>query len=261
MLRHRFLRTGRPNAFAHRGGSEEAPENSIAAFSAAARLGFTHLETDVHLTADGVLVAFHDERLDRVTDAAGAVADLPWSEVARARIAGTEPIPTLDELLETFPDVCFNIDPKADDAVVALAAALRRHGAIDRVCVGAFSDERLRRIRSLLGPGLCTASSPRETAALLGIVRLRADKVTRVRRPPVRTGSFGCVQVPVRHRGVEIITAAFVAAVHARHRPVHVWTIDDPAEMHRLFDLGVDGIMTDRPSVLRSVLVERGAWA
>src|SRR4051812_49123563 len=104
---------------------ESAPENTLAAFAAATSLGFRHLETDVHLTSDGVLIAFHDEQLDRVTDRTGVIRDLPWTEVRRARIGGTEPIPTMAELLEAFPDAQFNIDTKTDDAVVALAHTLR----------------------------------------------------------------------------------------------------------------------------------------
>jgi glycerophosphoryl diester phosphodiesterase len=147
---HPYLDHPRPLAIAHRGGTESAPENTVAAFRAATELGFAYLETDVHLTSDGVLVAFHDDELDRVTDGTGVLAGLPWSEVRQARIGGTEPIPTLDELLEEFPAARFNIDPKSDHVVVALVAALRRRDAVQRVCIGAFSDDRLRRLRSLL---------------------------------------------------------------------------------------------------------------
>ena len=249
-----FLDHSLPLAFAHRGGSEEAPENSVAAFAAAVRHGFTHLETDVHLTADGTLVAFHDERLDRVTDGAGAVAELPWSEVRRARIGGSEPIPTMDELFETFPDAYFNIDAKVDQTVVALASTVRRHGAEDRVCIGGFSDDRLQRVRALFGGAVCTTAGPRETAALVAAARVGT-------RRSGRPCPYDCLQVPVRHKGVEIVNRRFVDAAHARGAQVHVWTIDDPAEMHRLLDLGVDGIMTDRPSVLRAVIDERSAPA
>lgn len=254
---HPFLDHPGPLAFAHRGGTESAPENTVRAFRAAVALGFRYLETDVHLTADGVLVAFHDERLDRVTDRTGRIEDLPLAEVRRARIGGTEPVPTFDELLEEFPEARFNVDPKSDAAVVALARALRRHAALDRVCVGAFSDTRLRRLRGLLGPGACTAAGPLETARLLAGARLTGR---------IGTGGtaggvpYRCVQVPVRHRGITVVTEAFVGAAHARGVQVHVWTVDEAAEMHRLLDLGVDGIMTDRPSVLRSVLAARGAW-
>lgn len=255
MAKNAFLTAPHPIAFAHRGGSEEAPENSTAAFDAAVRLGFTHLETDVHLTADGVLVAFHDERLDRVTDGTGEIASLPWSVVSDARIAGTEAIPTLDELFERYPDSNFNIDPKADDAVLSLVETVRRHGATDRVCVAAFSDTRLRRVRALVGHAVSTGAGPREIAALTA-----ASRVGRSLHRGRRVTAYDCVQVPVRHRGVEIVTESFVDAAHRSGKPVYVWTIDDPAEMHRLLDLGVDGIMTDRPSVLRAVLVERDAW-
>ena len=260
---HSFYDQPFPIAVAHRGGMESAPENTIAAFRAAYELGYRHLETDVHVTSDGVLIAFHDEQLDRVTDRTGTIRDLRWSEVRAARIGGSEPIPTLDELLEEFPDVWFNIDAKSDDSVVALAAALRRHDAIARVCAGAFSDTRLRRLRALLGPDLCTAASPREVSRLVAVAQVPG----RVRRgvddgprPGVVPRPFQCVQVPVRHGRVRIITPELLRVAHRRGCRVHVWTIDDPDEMHRLLDLGVDGIMTDRPSVLRDVLVERGQW-
>ncbi len=250
---HPFLQRATPLAVAHRGGTETAHENSVAAFRAAVSLGYTHLETDVHLTADGVLVAFHDDVLDRVTDGTGAIGETTWDELSRVRIGGTEPIPRFDELLEEFPDSWFNVDPKADDAVVALVRTLRRHGAIERVCIGAFSDSRLQRMRSLAGPTLCTSAGPRAIAKITASARLG-------RGARLLGADFNCIQVPVRHRGVEIVTPAFIATAHALGKPVHVWTIDDPVEMHRLLDMGVDGIMTDRPSTLRSVLEERGEW-
>lgn len=239
---------------------ESAPENTRAAFAAATALGFRHLETDVHLTADGMLIAFHDEQLDRVTDQVGSVRDLPWSVVQAARIGGTEPIPTLDELLEAFPDAWFNIDAKSDDAVVALAQVLRRHSALDRVCVAAFSDARLRRVRRLFGPQVCTAASPREVASLMAASRVTRHRSGPTVRPVEPEGPYQCVQVPVRHGRVTVVTPEFVRVVHGRGSRLHVWTIDAPEEMHRLLDMGVDGIMTDRPSVLRGVLVERDEW-
>ena len=251
---HPFLVDDRPLAIAHRGGVESAPENTRRAFAAAVDLGFHHLETDVHLSADGVLVAFHDDRLDRITDHQGLITELTAAEISRARIDGTDPIPTLDELLEAFPHVRFNIDPKHDDAVVALAQTLRRHDALDRVCIGAFSDERLERLRRLLGPRLCTSAGPREIARLSAASRLPGRG-----RPVVE--AYQCLQLPVRHRHVELVTAELVGTAHARGLQVHVWTINDPPEMHRLLDMGVDGLMTDRPSVLRDVLVERGTWS
>ena len=254
MPRFAYLDAPLPIAVAHRGGHESAPENTLRSFTAAHELGFRYLETDVHASVDGELFAFHDDVLDRVTDHVGSVASRTSAELRRVLIDGTDPIPTLDELLEEFPDVRWNIDPKADGALMSLARTIRRHGAVGRVNIGAFSDERLRRIRSLVGPELCTAAGPREIAALVASSRVPVARRRRSRRP------FGCVQVPVRHRNVTVVTSAFVDAAHARDLQVHVWTIDDPAEMHRLLDLGVDGILTDRPSVLRSVLEARGTW-
>lgn len=253
MQLHPFLDCPEPLAIAHRGGTESAPENSVAAFRAASEVGFTHLETDVHLSADGVLVAFHDDVIDRVTDSTGAIADMTWDELSRVRMGGSEPLARFEDLLTLFPDSYFNVDPKHDDSVVALVRLLRHHDAFGRVCVGAFSNSRLARLRDLAGSSLCTSASPKEIAAL--VAAARAGTGTALLR-----GLYNCVQVPVRHNGVEVVTPAFVAAGHSLGRPVHVWTIDQPAEMHRLLDLGVDGIMTDRPSVLRAVLQERGQW-
>ncbi len=253
MSLHPFLRHSTPLAVAHRGGTEAAPENTLAAFEAAVAVGFTHLETDVHLSADGVLVAFHDEDLERATDGAGAISELTWDEIRSVRVDSTERIPRLEELLETFPDAWFNVDPKSDDSVVALVRVLRQQRATERVCIGAFSDRRLRRVRELGGTSLCTSAGPREIAALTAVAKLG-------RGAGRLAGAYHCVQVPVSHKGVEIVTPAFISAAHDAGKPVHVWTIDDPTEMHRLLDLGVDGLMTDRPSTLRAVLEERGEW-
>lgn len=243
-----YLESDLPIAFAHRGGVDHGPENSMRAFRSAVDLGYRHLETDVHVTSDGVLVAFHDDRLDRVTDRTGVVADLPWSEVRQARIAGEEEIPLLSDLLEAFPEGRFNIDAKDDRAVEPLVAALAAHQARDRVCIGSFSDRRLAWIRRLGGPALCTSAGPAEVLDLrLGGARTR------------RRG-LGCVQVPPTFRGVPVVDRRFVASCHRHGLPVHVWTINEADEMHRLLDLGVDGIMTDQLSVLREVLIERGAW-
>lgn len=220
------------------------------AFEHAVRLGYRYVETDVHLTADGVLVAFHDDHLDRVTDRTGAIAELDWATVRAARVDGREPIPLLEDLLGTWPELRVNIDPKHDGCEVALAEVIRRTDSIDRVCVGAFSDRRLARLRSLLGSDLCTALGPR------GVARLRAASW----RVPTRRPAAGCAQVPVEVGGVRIVDDAFVQTAHRLGLQVHVWTIDDPDQMHALLDLEVDGIMTDRPAVLRDVLVARGQW-
>ena len=245
-------------AFAHRGGAGDWPENTLPAFAAAVALGYRYLETDVHVTSDGRLVAFHDASLDRVTDREGSIADLPWSEVSRARVApptGTAAadaaIPLLEDLLGTWPEARVNIDPKHDSAVDPLVEVIRRTDAWDRVCVGAFSDRRLARFRRLTGNRVCTGLGP------AGIARLRLASF----HAPVGSFAAGCAQVPTRARGRTLVDARFVAAAHAHRMQVHVWTIDDAIEMQRLLDLGVDGIMTDRPTLLKEVLVARGQWA
>jgi glycerophosphoryl diester phosphodiesterase len=245
-----FLDWPAPIPFAHRGGASEAPENTMPAFEHAVRLGYRYIETDVHATSDGVLLAFHDDFLDRVTDGHGRIDALPSSVVHKAKIDGREPIPLLEDLLGTFPEVRVNIDPKHDGAVSALVEVLRRCDAVDRVCVGAFSDRRLSRVRALLGPKVCTSLGPRNIAKLRG-----ASYGLPVGRLP-----SPCAQVPTGTRGVTLVDKRFVTAAHARGIKVHVWTIDDRDEMIRLLDLGVDGIMTDRPAVLREVLESRGEW-
>ena len=247
---HPYLNHPGPLAFAHRGGAEEHPENSLAAFAHAVSLGYRYLETDVHLTADGVILAFHDDSLDRVTDRSGVISECTAAEVAQARISGVEHIPTLDELFDTFPDTCINIDPKDDRVVGPLVETIQRHEALNRICIGSFSGRRLTQCRRLLGPGLCTSAGPLDTA------RFRLASLGLAPTPT----SINCLQVPVRQSGIPVVDRRFVDHAHERGLQVHVWTIDEPNDMHRLLDLGVDGLMTDRPSTLRSVLVERNQW-
>jgi len=249
-----YLAARVPLAFAHRGGWLDGLENSMAAFERAVWLGFRYLETDVHATADGVVVAFHDEVLDRVTDGRGSVGSRTWSELSRVRIGGREPIPRFAELLAAWPDVRLNVDVKADAAVEPLVAEIRGAAAVDRVCVGSFSDARLARVRAALGPRLCTSLGPREVRRL----RLGSWRIPGQARLPA-PGTAG-VQIPTRWRGIPLADSRLVAHAHAHGLPVHVWTVDDPAEMHRLLDVGVDGLMSDDLIALRDVLAARGAW-
>ncbi len=238
-------------AFAHRGGTSNHPENTMPAFQHAVDMGYRYLETDVHATADGVLVAFHDSSLDRVTDSKGAINDLPWDEVSKARIDGTEPIPLMADLLSSFPNARINIDIKAKESIKPLADLITDTGAIDRVCIGSFSDARLNAIRDLLGPRLCTSMGPLATLAL----RIGSYGV------PIPSLTAAAAQVPVSLRGIPVADERFIAAAHEQGMQVHVWTIDDPAEITRLLDLGVDGIMTDEPQVLKDILVARNDWS
>jgi len=243
--RHPFLDWKGPLAFAHRGGASDVPEDTLLAFQYAVDLGYHYLETDVHVTADGVLVAFHDNDLQRTCGVPGKISDLPWSEVSKARVQGKEPIPLLDDLIGTFPEARINIDCKSNAAVDALIASLRRTNSLDRVCVAAFSDFRLRKLRKAFGNALCSSLGPVELALLrFGLLR----------HPPGQAA-----QVPVKEV-ITVVNKAFVERSHRLGLQVHVWTIDDAPEMERLLDLGVDGIMTDRPAVLREGLESRGSW-
>ncbi|MFF9124953.1 glycerophosphodiester phosphodiesterase [Streptomyces sp. NPDC014889] len=251
-VRHPYLDHPGPIPFAHRGGAADGLENTMAQFRRAAALGYRYMETDVHATADGRLVAFHDATLDRVTDGAGRIADLPWDDVRQARVAGREPVPLFAELLETFPEVRWNVDVKAEPALRPLLDVIERTNAWDRVCVGSFSEARVVRAQRLAGPRLATSYGTRGVLAL----RLRSWGL-----PAVPRRSAVAAQVPVSQYGVPVVDGRFVRAAHARGLHVHVWTINDPALMHRLLDLGVDGIMTDHIDTLRKVMEERGVWA
>jgi glycerophosphoryl diester phosphodiesterase len=255
-VRAPFLDHPRPIAFAHRGGAAHAPENSWTAFEHAVKLGYAYLETDARATSDGKLVAFHDRRLDRVTDASGPINARPYREVAALRASGTEPIPLIEDLLGAWPDVRFNIDLKDMPGISLLPDVLRRTGAWDRVCVTSFSGNRLRTARGLLDRPVCMATSPTAiagvgcnvgTSARWPQIRLLADFLARA--------SVCCAQVPRK-----VATAAFLRRAHALGLDVHVWTINERPEMIRLLDLGADGIMTDDIETLRDVLIERGQW-
>ena len=240
-----FLDAGGPIAFAHRGAAPGL-ENTFAAVDRVVALGFGYLETDVRATRDGVAVLLHDASLNRTTDRTGPVRALPWSQVASARVGGREPVPRLDELLGSYPDLRVNIDVKVPSAVGPLVEAVRRAGAVDRVCVGSFHDRLIPAVRARLGERLCTSLGPREVLAL----RLGA----------LRRTAAGCAQVPPGLLRIRVIDPRFVVAAHGLGLPVHAWTVNDPAEMNRLLDLGVDGIMSDDAPALRDVLRARQAW-
>ena len=217
------------------------------AFENAVGLGYRYLETDVHVTADGVLLAFHDDHLDRVTDRTGEIADLPCAEVAEARVDGREPIPLLEDLLGAFPDARINIDPKHDGVGRAPGRGAAAHRTPSTGCASARSPTP--------ASGRSAAAWARRCARRSGPRRGRPPPPRRPRRAAVRPTATGCVQVPERFRGVTVDRRAPSSGPPTGPGlQVHVWTVDDPAEMHRLLDLGVDGIMTDRPAVLKEVL-------
>jgi glycerophosphoryl diester phosphodiesterase len=251
--RYAYLDGPLPLAMAHRGGAIEHLENTMSAFEACVAMGYRYLETDVRATSDGVLVVFHDPALERVTDAAGRIDRLPWAAVAKARIGGREPILRLEDLLGAWPDVRFNLDIKAAGVVAPLVRTIRRMKVADRLCLASFSDARIAAARRLLGPAVCTSLGPRGVAALrLASYRPRAAGLLRLHA--------GCAQVPLQLGGRALVDERFVAEAHARGLQVHVWTVDTEQETTALLDLGVDGVMTDRPAMLRELLEKRGEW-
>ncbi len=189
--RHPFLDHDGPIPFAHRGGALDQPENTIVAFQGAIDLGYRYLETDVHATSDGVLVAFHDDDLSRTCGRPGKISELPWSEVQTARVDGKEPIPLLTDLFEAFPEARINIDCKADSGVDPLIGILRRTDSLARVCLGGFSDRRLKRLRKALGQGTVLEHGTARGGALAP--RLPAvGRAVRAGSGEVRAGARSC---------------------------------------------------------------------
>lgn len=246
---------GWPLAFAHRGFSPSGAENTMAAFAAAVELGYCYLETDVRTSADGVLMVFHDETVDRVTDGSGRVEDLTLEQLRTLRVAGREPIPTFDELLSAWPDIRLNVDVKDERSAALLAQAIQRHGAHDRVLVASFDEARSRGVLAATGNQVAWSSGS-ATAALavvlgaLGLNRLIRSRLSRTT----------ALQVPVRQGPVRVITPGFIRRAHAAGVQVHVWVIDDPVQMRELLEMGVDGLMSDRADLLAAVMAERGTW-
>ncbi|MDT9699446.1 glycerophosphodiester phosphodiesterase [Streptomyces sp. P17] len=250
-IRHPYLDHPGPIPFAHRGGAADGLENTLLQFRRAVDLGYRYLETDVHATRDGKLVAFHDSTLDRVTDGAGKIADLPWADVRHARVAGQEPVPLFEELLDAFPEARWNVDVKAESALLPFLDLVERTGTWNRICLGSFSEARVVRAQRLAGTQLATSYGTRGVLSL----RLRSWGLpAAVRRSAV------AAQVPEMQSGIQVVDHRFVRTAHAHGLQVHVWTVNEEDRMHRLLDLGVDGIMTDHIETLRKVMEDRGVW-
>ncbi|WP_307085829.1 glycerophosphodiester phosphodiesterase family protein [Arthrobacter agilis] len=243
-----------PLALAHRGFAPDGGENTMAAFARAVELGFRYLEIDVRASSDGVVMVFHDEALDRVTDAGGPVAARTAEELAALPVGGGGGVPTLEEVLLRWPDLRLNIDIKSDDCVRPFVELVNRLGAHDRVLVASFSDRRRRRVLRLLDAP--TASSAGMTVNAL----LKLAAPLGLAGPLGRASRVQALQVPETYRGVRVVTPRFVAACHAAGLQVHVWTVNAREDMDRLFDLGVDGLVSDAGDVLVSCLRDRAAW-
>ncbi len=258
---HPFLVT-RPWILAHQGGEDLWPSNTLYAFDQAARLGADMLDTDMHATRDGVLVLSHDDTVDRLTDGTGRIRDLTLAQL-RALDAGyrftpdggrTYPyrgqgltVPTLDEALSAHPDLPWTIEIKQDTPSVAapFCASLRAHGVTARVIVASFSDRAMTDFRRTC-PEVATSMTETELRPLVLMSKIGLAGL------PGAPGQVA--QVPVRSGRLEVVTPSFVRQMHRRGVAVHVWTINDAAEMRRLLAMGVDGIDTDRPDLMKEVL-------
>ncbi|HET9118560.1 MAG TPA: glycerophosphodiester phosphodiesterase family protein, partial [Pseudonocardiaceae bacterium] len=251
-LSHPFLDGPSPRAFAHRGwhvGDLADMENSLTAFRRAATEGYCYLETDVHTTRDGVVVVMHDSTLDRTTDSSGEIGQLGWASVRTARVGGREQVCRLADLLEELPDALINIDVKAGAAVTPVLDLLRRTGAWGRVCLASFSESRLQRLRAAGGPQLLTSLGPVSAAALRmrSVPPLPLPHRVRNSRSGVTLVRGELAQLPVRWCGMPVVDRALVRYAHHLGVEVHAWTVNRSTEMQELLDLGVDGLVTDRP--------------
>ncbi|MDQ3183205.1 MAG: glycerophosphodiester phosphodiesterase [Actinomycetota bacterium] len=264
--RHKTVQGEWPVNLAHRGASSLAPENTIKAFRLAVEAGAGGLELDVHLTRDGHVVVLHDATVDRTTDGEGPVSEMTIDELcgfdagynfsldgelARPYRGRGVRVPTLEEVLREFPGVAVNIDIKAGRPGIegAVFGVLREADALGRVLVVSTPHATVKRFRKVSGGHVSTGASKWEIGVFYLLSRLRLDRLVRP--------AYDALQVPLRHRGITLVTSRFIRAAHDRGVRVDVWTINQANEMRRLLDLGADVIMTDRPRTLAEVLRER----
>jgi glycerophosphoryl diester phosphodiesterase len=260
--RHPYLDGPYPRAYAHRGWHIDelaGCENTLAAFRRAVDEGFGYLELDAHATSDGVVVIHHDPTLDRTTDGHGLIGALPAAAVAELTVRGREPIPRLDEVLTELPHTRMTVELKADAAVLPVLEVLERTDSWHRVCLGGFFERWLAKARAAAGPKLMTSMSQASAVGLRSRAWLNAlpAPLRWLPAPPVR-GRLA--QLPHRLGALTVVDAGLLRAAHAGDREVHVWTVDDPDEMDELLDMGVDGLLSDRPDLLRDVLRKRDLW-
>lgn len=271
MDRHPYLDGPYPRAYAHRGWHIEelaGLENTTAAFHRAVKEGFGYLEMDVHASSDGAVVVHHDATLDRTTDGHGMIGELPAAELARVRVLGRGPgaaesIPLLADVLAELPDTRITVEIKSGSVVAPLLELLERTDSWHRVCLGSHQQRWLQRARAGGGGRLCTSMAQGDAIGLRGRAWLDAlpGPLRRLPVPVVLPPVQGqLAQLPPRIGPLRVVDRALVERAHATGREVHVWTVNDPAEMAELLDMGADGLLTDRPDLLRSLLLERGQW-
>lgn len=253
----------RPLVIAHQGGEELWPSNTMYAYERAVALGVDMLEMDLHVTADGALVLMHDETVDRTTDGTGLLEEMSLAQV-KALDAGyywtaddgqTFPfrgqgitVATLEEVFQAFPDMPMNIEIKLVEHVPVVepfCQMIRQHNMQDKVLVASFHQDALDQFRAAC-PEVSTSTTQDEVISFF------------VRHALGLAASFSpaaqAVQVPEYRSGLHIVTPGFIDDAHSRGMDVHVWTVNQAADMQRMIDLGVDGIITDRPDILLELL-------
>ena len=226
-----FLNNYKFIPFAHRGGSLESTENTLDSFQHSINLGYEYIETDVRHTRDNKLVVFHDEDLKKI------------------KIKKKHYNPLLDEVLTTWPNINFNIEPKTFISAKLLSESLKRIKNINRFCIGSFSFKKLEIIRNNVGAKLCTSMTKSET------IKFYLKQII-----PLSKINIPCLQIPSRYMGFKIITKSIIDKFHNQNKKVHVWTVNDENEINELIDIGVDGIMTDKPTLLKRILKSRSLW-
>lgn len=230
-----LLDAGASLVIGHRGASGEYPENTLLSFERALDEGADALELDVRLARDGAVVVIHDAALDRTTDGAGPVRDRTLAELRALDAGGGQTVPTLDEVMERFPDTPLILELKESAVAGAAQRCLARHGATARVLVGSFEPGALRAFGK---PSSHRAASRRETALAWALSRWGLPL----------PGSFEAFTVPEHHGSLRLVDRRFVAAARRGDRPVHVWTVNDVEQARRLRAAGVNGIITDYPA-------------
>ena len=236
--------------FAHRGGTDFAPENTFEAFEAAVDIGYKFLETDVHPNADGQLMAFHDQTLDRVTDFSGNIQNLTSIELYDIKVKDKYRIPFLEELLENFPDCFFSVDMKCDESVDPLINLVKDMKAIDRVCFASFNQKRLNFVRDYFGNKCITSMGPNE---------ILLTKVSSFINLKQKINS-NIASLPTSRYKIKFLNERNIHYLRSLKIKVIAWTINNEKEIRDLIDMGVNGIMTDKISLLKSILIEKKVW-
>ena len=243
MSLHPYLKIPGVAISAHRGGSIEAPENTLESFEYAIKMGCSYIETDVQLSADGIPYIFHDDDLNRLFKKDTIFNSLYSTEIEKLKLFDSYQIPKLETALKKFPNTLFQIDIKTDEVAIPTMRVIEALNAFDRICIASFNSNRLKTVKDMF-PNTCLSMGPKEVLKLL-------------------LSSFGiykkeilgdCLQIPIYKYGIKLVTNRFVKYVQSVGLKIHVWTINDADTMQKLINLGVDGIITDRPKLLKDLL-------